>query len=99
MLEFILRRLFQGVLVVFGVTATVFVVTRLVGDPVALMLPLSATEAQRAAFAQQIGLTSRSPRSSCVSSGTSPHWISETASGSVALRSKSCSSACRTRCC
>lgn len=48
MLEFILRRLFQGVLVVFGVTATVFVVTRLVGDPVALMLPLSATEAQRA---------------------------------------------------
>ncbi|RVK48555.1 ABC transporter permease [Sinorhizobium meliloti] len=56
MLEFILRRLFQGVLVVFGVTATVFVVTRLVGDPVALMLPLSATEAQRAAFAQQIGL-------------------------------------------
>ncbi|RVH96007.1 ABC transporter permease [Sinorhizobium medicae] len=56
MLEFIVRRLFQGILVVFGVTATVFVVTRLVGDPVALMLPLSATEAQRAAFAQQIGL-------------------------------------------
>ena len=56
MLEFILRRLFQGFLVVFGVTATVFVVTRLAGDPVALMLPLSATDAQRAAFAHEIGL-------------------------------------------
>lgn len=56
MLQFILRRLFQGVLVVFGVSATVFVVTRLAGDPVSLMLPLSATEAQRIAFAQQIGL-------------------------------------------
>jgi len=54
--DFIIRRLFQGLLVVFGVTATVFVVTRVVGDPVALMLPLSATEAQRAAFAAQIGL-------------------------------------------
>ncbi|WP_459614571.1 ABC transporter permease [Bordetella sp. 2513F-2] len=56
MSDFIIRRLFQGLLVVFGVTATVFVVTRVVGDPVALMLPLSATEAQRAAFAAQIGL-------------------------------------------
>ena len=56
MLKFILRRLFQGVLVVFGVSAIVFVVTRLAGDPVSLMLPLSATEAQRIAFAQQIGL-------------------------------------------
>ncbi len=56
MLQFILRRLFQGVLVVFGVSAIVFVVTRLAGDPVSLMLPLSATEAQRVAFAQQIGL-------------------------------------------
>lgn len=56
MLGFIVRRLFQGLLVVLGVTATVFVVTRLFGDPVALMLPLSATEAQRAAFAAQIGL-------------------------------------------
>lgn len=46
----------QGVLVVFGVTATVFVVTRLAGNPVDLMLPLSATAEQRAAFAAQIGL-------------------------------------------
>lgn len=56
MLEFIIRRLVQGFLVVLGVTATVFVITRLAGDPVALMLPLSATAEQRAAFAAQIGL-------------------------------------------
>ena len=54
--EFILRRLFQGFWVVVGVTATVFVVTRVFGDPVALMLPLNASDAQRAAFAAQIGL-------------------------------------------
>lgn len=54
--DFILRRLMQGVLVVFGVTSVVFVVTRLAGDPVALMLPLTATAEQRAAFAAQIGL-------------------------------------------
>lgn len=56
MQDFILRRLLQGALVVLGVTTTVFVVTRLFGDPVALMLPLSATAAQRADFAAQIGL-------------------------------------------
>lgn len=56
MIEFILRRLFQGVLVVLGVTAAVFVITRLAGDPVALMLPLNASEEQRAAFAAQVGL-------------------------------------------
>jgi peptide/nickel transport system permease protein len=53
---FIVRRLWQGLLVVLGVTLTVFVVTRLFGDPVSLMLPLSASDEQRAAFAAQIGL-------------------------------------------
>ena len=41
---------------VLGVTLVVFVVTRLLTDPVDLMLPLSASEEQRAAFAQSIGL-------------------------------------------
>ncbi|GGK20675.1 ABC transporter permease [Salinarimonas ramus] len=53
---YVLRRLWHGFLVVFGVTAIVFVVTRLFGDPVALMLPLSASAEQRAAFAAEIGL-------------------------------------------
>ncbi|WP_309082918.1 ABC transporter permease [Chelativorans sp.] len=54
--SFILRRLWQGLLVVLGVTLTVFVVTRVFGDPVSLMLPLTATAEQRAAFAHEIGL-------------------------------------------
>ncbi|MBZ0228624.1 MAG: ABC transporter permease, partial [Bauldia sp.] len=53
---FILRRIGQGILVVLGVTLVVFVATRLVGDPVKVMLPLSATAEQRAAFEHQIGL-------------------------------------------
>ena len=54
--RYVLARLWQGLLVVLGVTLVVFVVTRLVGNPVDLMLPLSASAEQRAAFATQIGL-------------------------------------------
>lgn len=53
---FLLRRVWQGFLVVLGVTLTVFVVTRVFGDPVSLMLPLSASAEQRAAFAANLGL-------------------------------------------
>ncbi len=56
MIRFLIRRIGQGLLVVIGVTMVVFVATRLVGDPVKVMLPLSATDAQRAAFEHQIGL-------------------------------------------
>ena len=56
MAAFLLRRLVQGGLVVLGVTFTVFVVTRIFSDPVDLMLPLSASEEQRAAFAAELGL-------------------------------------------
>ena len=53
---FLLRRIGQGFLVVVGVTLIVFIATRMVGDPVQVMLPLSASDAQRAAFAHQVGL-------------------------------------------
>ncbi|WP_367716558.1 ABC transporter permease [Nitratireductor sp. GISD-1A_MAKvit] len=53
---YLLNRLLQSVLVVLGVTTVVFLVTRVFGDPVSLMLPLSASAEQKAAFAQQIGL-------------------------------------------
>jgi peptide/nickel transport system permease protein len=53
--RFVLRRLAQGVIVIFGVTVVVFVVTRMIGDPVKVMLPIEATEEQRAAFAHEIG--------------------------------------------
>jgi peptide/nickel transport system permease protein len=54
--RFILRRAIQGLVVIFGVTLIVFVVTRMVGDPVKVMLPLESTLAQRAAFEKQLGL-------------------------------------------
>lgn len=53
--RFLLKRIIQGALVVVGVTVVVFVVTRLIGDPVRVMLPLEATAEQRAAFAAQLG--------------------------------------------
>ncbi len=56
MSAFILKRLYYGLYVVFGVTVIVFVVTRLVGDPISTMLPLEATPEQRAILAQQLGL-------------------------------------------
>jgi peptide/nickel transport system permease protein len=54
--RYIFKRLWHGVIVIFGVTVIVFVVTRLVGDPVKVMLPLEATLEQRAAFEKQLGL-------------------------------------------
>ncbi|MEO5899676.1 MAG: ABC transporter permease [Ilumatobacteraceae bacterium] len=54
--RYIARRLVQGLVVILGVTVFVFVITRLVGDPVKFMLPLSATPAQRAARSAALGL-------------------------------------------
>lgn len=53
--RYVVKRLLQGVIVIFGVTVVVFVVTRLIGDPVKVMLPIEATPEQRATFAKQIG--------------------------------------------
>lgn len=54
--RYFLKRLWHGAVVIFGVTIIVFVVTRLVGDPVKVMLPMEATAEQRAAFEKQLGL-------------------------------------------
>lgn len=54
--RFVLQRITQGLIVVIGVTVIVFVVTRMIGDPVAMMLPLEATVEQREAFAATLGL-------------------------------------------
>lgn len=56
MANFIVGRLWQGFIVVFCVVVFVFVLTRLVGDPVRVMLPLEATAEQRALFEAQLGL-------------------------------------------
>lgn len=54
--RYLLKRLSQAVLVVISVMVVVFVVTRLIGDPVAVMLPLEATEENRAILEAQLGL-------------------------------------------
>lgn len=54
--RFAVRRIAQGLIVILGVTITVFVVTRMVGDPVKAILPLSATNEERAEFRHQLGL-------------------------------------------
>lgn len=54
--RYIIRRLAQGLVVILGVTVFVFVITRMVGDPVKFMLPLSATETERAARRAALGL-------------------------------------------
>jgi peptide/nickel transport system permease protein len=56
MLEFLARRVLHGAIVVFGVTTIAFVVTRLIGDPVAVMLPMDASPEQRLDLAARLGL-------------------------------------------
>jgi peptide/nickel transport system permease protein len=53
---FVVRRLLQGLVVVLTVTAIVFVVTRLIGDPVSIMLPVDATVEQRDTLRRALGL-------------------------------------------
>jgi peptide/nickel transport system permease protein len=54
--RFAVRRVAQGLLVILGVTVMVFIFTRMVGDPAKTMLPLSASNEERAAFRHQLGL-------------------------------------------
>jgi peptide/nickel transport system permease protein len=53
--RFALSRVLQGLIVILGVTIVVFVVTRMIGDPVKVMLPVEASPEQRAEFARSIG--------------------------------------------
>lgn len=56
MTRYVLSRLVQGAFVVLCVVVVVFIITRLVGDPVRVMLPLEATAEQRAIFEAGLGL-------------------------------------------
>ena len=53
--RYLSQRLSQGIVVILGVTTLVFVVTRMIGDPVNFILPLSASEEQRAALRSDLG--------------------------------------------
>jgi peptide/nickel transport system permease protein len=50
------RRVAHGLLVIVLVTTTVFFVTRVIGDPVRLMLPVDATQQQYDALERSLGL-------------------------------------------
>jgi peptide/nickel transport system permease protein len=56
MTEYILRRLFQSILVLFGVITVVFFILRLTGDPVRLMLPETASEEDVQNMTRNLGL-------------------------------------------
>src|SRR5215468_2184621 len=56
MIAFILRRLLQGILVMLVVAFIAFALFNFVGDPVSLMLPPEATQADRDSMRQALGL-------------------------------------------
>jgi peptide/nickel transport system permease protein len=55
MAAYLIRRLLQSILVIVGVSMIVFVVTRAIGDPARMMLPLEASEEQVEAFRDKMG--------------------------------------------
>jgi peptide/nickel transport system permease protein len=52
---YFIRRLLQSVLVIVGVSIIVFVITRAIGDPARMMLPLEASDEQVEAFRERMG--------------------------------------------
>ena len=56
MTRYITNRALQGLVAIFGALLIVFVAQRLSGDPVALMLPMDASEADFAAMREALGL-------------------------------------------
>ncbi|MCZ6640029.1 MAG: ABC transporter permease [Gammaproteobacteria bacterium] len=56
MTRYITSRALQGLIAIFGALLIVFVAQRLSGDPVALMLPMDASEADFAAMREALGL-------------------------------------------
>ena len=56
MFGYLSRRLFYAVLSVAAVSVLVFLITHVIGDPVDLMLPIEATEAQRFQMRETLGL-------------------------------------------
>lgn len=56
MRAYLIRRLWQGAVAVLGALVIVFVAQRLAGDPVALLLPMDASEEDFAAMREALGL-------------------------------------------
>jgi len=56
MSTYIIRRLLQGILTFLGVSLLVFVMGRMTGDPIRLLVPETATAEQRQAVRESLGL-------------------------------------------
>src|ERR671933_2293267 len=56
MTRYLLRRLAQGIVVLWLLTVIVFVISHLSGNPVDLLLPQGATQTQRTAMIHDLGL-------------------------------------------
>lgn len=54
--RYLLDRLLQAIACVLGVSVVIFSITHLIGDPVQLLMPAEASEADRQAFRQALGL-------------------------------------------
>jgi peptide/nickel transport system permease protein len=52
---YFIRRLLQSILVIVGVSVIVFIITRAIGDPARMMLPLEATDEQVEEFRERMG--------------------------------------------
>ena len=55
-MAFLVRRLLQGVVVLFGISTLVFALTWLTGDPASVLLPISTPPDQVEAFRHRLGL-------------------------------------------
>lgn len=53
---YIIRRILQSLIVLFGVIIITFFIARILGDPVALLLPPEATPEQRTSMTKELGL-------------------------------------------
>lgn len=56
MISFLLRRLGESTLAIWGIVTIIFFVTRVLGDPAALLLPIGASAADIEALRDQLGL-------------------------------------------
>jgi ABC-type dipeptide/oligopeptide/nickel transport system permease component len=53
---YLLRRLYHSLIVIFGITLVIFIITHMIGDPVVLLLSPEATQADRDELQHQLGL-------------------------------------------